>query len=206
MAGMKKTIKIDRFTFRDVSPRLWPDLVRLFGERGACGGCWCQWWRIPRGGKLWETTKGARARKMMKALFNQNEITGLLAYDGDRPVGWCSYGPRSVFPHVEGMKAYHRDDNIDRDRLWCINCFYIDKDYRRIGLARMMLKAALEFIKARGIKTVEAYPKPLTKDGKRLPPAFAYTGPLNIFEEAGFTIIRRLSHSRPLVEIELSHI
>ena len=75
----------------------WPHLEALFGAKGACGGCWCQWWRLPRGGKLWDETKGARAKRMMKKLFASNEITGLLAYDRKRPVGWCSFGPRSVF-------------------------------------------------------------------------------------------------------------
>ena len=26
----------------------WQDLEMLFGLRGACGGCWCMYWRLPR--------------------------------------------------------------------------------------------------------------------------------------------------------------
>jgi len=63
----------------------------------------------------------------------------------------------------------------------------------------LMLAAALKFMKKRKIKTVEGYPVPLTKDGKQLPPAFTFQGPLRIFEEAGFDIVQRLSYSRPLV-------
>jgi len=184
------------FTFKEVSVDLWPDLERLFGENGACGGCWCQVWRIPRGGKLWDETKGAKAKKMMKALFKSGDITGLLAYDGEKPAGWCSYGPRTVFPRVETAKAYRRDDVAG---VWSINCFFIDKNYRRIGLSKLMLEAALKFLRKRKVKIVEGYPVPLTKDGKQLPPAFTYQGPLKIFEEAGFEIVQRLSYSRPLV-------
>ncbi len=185
------------YKFKEVTSELWGDFEKLFGENGACGGCWCQSWRIPQGGILWEATKGARAKRTMKYLFKNNMVTGLLAYDGDKPVGWCSYGPRTDFPRTERMKAYRRDDIAN---VWSLNCFFIDKKYRRTGLAREILGAALKFMKKRKVKIVEAYPVPLTKDGKQLPAAFAYTGPLKIFEEAGFEIIQRLSYSRPLVQ------
>jgi GNAT superfamily N-acetyltransferase len=184
------------FTFKEVSSKLWDDFEKLFGENGACGGCWCQWWRLPRGGKLWDETKGARAKRMMKKLFTSNEITGLLAYDGGKPVGWCSFGPRSVFPRTERSRAYRREDT---DGVWSINCFFIDRRYRRQGLARGMLRAALKFMKRRKVTIIEAYPVTLTKDGRQLPAAFSYTGPLNIFEDEGFEIIQQVSPSRPLV-------
>jgi GNAT superfamily N-acetyltransferase len=136
----------------------------------------------------------------MKALFRSGEITGLIAYDGDRPVGWCSYGPRTSFPRLETVKAYRRDDI---EKVWSVNCFYIDKDCRNRGLARAMLKAALDFMRRRGVRLVEAYPVPLTRDGKKLPAAFVYTGPLSLFEQAGFEIVQRLSRSRPLMRKRL---
>jgi hypothetical protein len=37
-----------QFTFYPVTPERWPDLERLFGPRGACGGCWDMWWRAER--------------------------------------------------------------------------------------------------------------------------------------------------------------
>ena len=30
-----------RIVCRELTPALWPDLERLFGPRGAVGGCWC---------------------------------------------------------------------------------------------------------------------------------------------------------------------
>ena len=44
-----------RFTVIPLTPDRWADFETLFGERGACGGCWCTFWRVPavgvRGGK-----------------------------------------------------------------------------------------------------------------------------------------------------------
>ena len=186
------------FKFKEAAPELWKDLEKLFGDNGACGGCWCQWWRVPRGGKLWEETKGTKAKKQMKALFKSGEITGLIVYDGTRAVAWLSYGPRLNFSRTERIKAYSRDDI---ESVWSINCFFIDRKYRRQGLAKLMLDAALKFMKRRNVKIVEAYPTPLTKAGKKLPAAFVYTGPLKIFEDTGFAIIQRASYSRPLVRL-----
>lgn len=185
------------FTFKEASPELWKDLENLFGENGACAGCWCQFWRVPKGGRAWEIAQGEYAQKAMRSLFKTGEITGLLAFDDKKAVGWCSYGPRTDFPRTETMKAYRRNDI---EKIWSINCFFIDKKYRKKGLAREMLKAALNYLKKSKVKIVEGYPVPLTKAGEKLPPAFSYTGPLTIFEEAGFEIIQRLSFSRPLVQ------
>ncbi len=183
-------------TFKEATPESWSDFEKLFGDNGACGGCWCQHWRIPKGGKLWDEVKGKVAKSMMEELFKSGDITGLLAYDGKKAVAWCSYGPRENYSRINNMKAYGRNDTYG---IWCINCFFIDKNYRRQGLARQMLDAAVKFITKREVKTIEAYPTPLTKAGKKLPAAFSFSGPLKMFEDAGFGIIQRDSHSRPLV-------
>ena len=49
-----------RITARDLTPGDWPLFAALFGQAGACGGCWCMHFVVPRGGKLWEELKGAR--------------------------------------------------------------------------------------------------------------------------------------------------
>jgi hypothetical protein len=66
-----------------------------------------------------------------------------------------------------------------------------------------MLEAALKFIRKRKVKIVEAYPVTLTKDGKKLPAAFSYTGPIKIFTDGGFEIIQQTAPTRPLVRKKL---
>jgi GNAT superfamily N-acetyltransferase len=188
------------YVYKEAVPELWPDFERLFGTNGACGGCWCQHWRVPKGGKTWELIKGSPAKQAMKELFTSGEITGLLAFKNRVPVGWCSFGPRIGFPRTETVKAYRRDDI---DNVWSINCFFIDKNHRNKGLSRKILKATLRFLKKRKVKRVEAYPVTETRDGRKLPPAFSWTGPLKIFKDEGFEIIQQLSISKPLVRKKL---
>jgi hypothetical protein len=35
-----------KLTIRPLTPQLWPTVEDLFGELGACNGCWCMYWRI----------------------------------------------------------------------------------------------------------------------------------------------------------------
>ena len=35
-----------RIEFHAATPERWVDVESLFGPRGACAGCWCQWPRL----------------------------------------------------------------------------------------------------------------------------------------------------------------
>ena len=37
-----------KIEFHPATPDRWTDVEKLFGQRGACGGCWCMTWRLPR--------------------------------------------------------------------------------------------------------------------------------------------------------------
>ncbi len=186
--------------YKDLRPELWPELEKLFGKNGACGGCWCMWWRVERGGRLWEETKGERARACIKELVTSGNANGILGFKDELPIGWCSFGPRESFPRLETVKAYRRNDTAG---VWCVNCFFVDPAFRGRGVMRGLLGAAMETMRSIGVGIVEAYPVTTTRQGKRLPPAFAWTGPHRIFEQAGFREIQRLASTKPLVRLDL---
>jgi GNAT superfamily N-acetyltransferase len=187
-------------TTRPLTPSRWSDLETLFGPRGACGGCWCMWWRVPRGGKLWEQIRGPRAKRQLRRLVQSGRALGVLAYAGREPVGWCSLGPRTDFPRLERVRAYRRSDAA---AVWSINCFFIRPGFRGQGVARALLAAALRECRRRGARLAEGYPVTPTKGGGRLAAAFSWTGPLGIFLEQGFTVVQATPPSRPLVRLSL---
>lgn len=188
-----------KLKLRELTRHDWPIIEELFGEKGACGGCWCMHWRLPRGGKLWEESKGEPNRKAFEKLLTAGKVQGILAFDGPKPVAWSSFGLRSGFPRTERMKAYQRDD---LEQVWSINCFFISRGYRGLGLGERLIAKAVAAIKKRKGKIIEAYPTPLTKQGEQLPAAFSFTGPEVIFIRQGFKQIQRLSHSRPLYRLK----
>ena len=57
--------------FSPVTKKRWADFETLFGERGACGGCWCMLWRLTR--KEFESQKGAGNREAMKAIIEAGQ-------------------------------------------------------------------------------------------------------------------------------------
>ncbi len=187
-------------TYHELEPDRWHDLVALFGKNGAADGCWCMWWRRPRAGKLWEEKRGRPNRDAMRRLVKNRKASGILAYDGATPVGWTAFGPRADFPRVDRTKAFQRDDT---EGVWCINCFFIARAYRSQGVARGLVAAAVDAMRALGVQCIEAYPVTTTHAGKRVQSPFAYTGPIAIFEELGFQEVQRLAPTRPLVRLEL---
>jgi GNAT superfamily N-acetyltransferase len=137
---------------------------------------------------------------MFQGLVRKGKAQGVLAYADGYPVGWATFGPRTDFPRLEAAKAYAVQDFTE---VWSLPCFFIPSGFRNKGIARGLLAAAIQSAKKRKAKILEGYPVPLTKAGKKLPAAWSWTGPLKIFEEAGFKIVQRQSYSRPLVRIEL---
>jgi len=185
--------------FEELRPDLWPAVERLFGPNGACGGCWCMWWRA-ESHKVWNEIKGAGAKKALKNLIQNGMAHGILAFAEDEPVGWCSFGPRTDFPSLERVKAYRRGD---ASAVWSIICFFIHRKWRGQGLSRGLLNAAVESMQRRGVKTVEAYPTTTTKSGRKLSASLAWTGPQKIFEELGFKTVQSTNSLKPLMRLKL---
>ena len=66
-------------------------LEDLFGNSGACNGCWCMYWRL---GPAYHERPRAKNKAALRGLVKRGPPPGLLAFDGDVPVGWCLLTPR----------------------------------------------------------------------------------------------------------------
>jgi GNAT superfamily N-acetyltransferase len=183
----------EEITVRELTKQDWPIVEELFGEKGACGGCWCMWWRVARGGKLWREVKGEKNRQDFRALVESGQVHGLLAFASARPVGWCCYGPRSTFPRLARSRVLQSDWSRGT---WSIVCFYIAPGWRGRRVASRLLEAACARAFELGAKELEGYPV-VPKTGP-IPNAFAYTGLPGMFETAGFRELNREGASRPI--------
>lgn len=63
-----------KITTRSLAPDDWPVVERLFGANGACGGCWCMSWRVPRRDKLWDNAEGARNKAAFRRLVKASDV------------------------------------------------------------------------------------------------------------------------------------
>jgi GNAT superfamily N-acetyltransferase len=189
---MVATQKLRGLKTYPVTPDRWEDMVKLFGKRGACGGCWCMWWRITR--SEFEKRKGDTNKRAMRKIVKSGEIPGLLTYYKDEPVAWCSVAPREAFPVLDRSRVLKR---IDDEPVWSIVCFYITRAYRRHGLMSHMIREAVKYCRSKRARIIEAYPvSPRKKD---MPDVFAWSGIQSAFEKIGFREAARRSSTRPIM-------
>lgn len=178
-------------SFAPLTPDRWGDLEALFGPRGACGGCWCMWWRLPR--SAFTAAKGEGNRRALEAYVRGGAVPGLLAYDGGRPVGWVAVEPRAAYP---GLGRSRNLAPVDERPVWSITCFYVARSHRGRGVTRALALAALEHARRAGATLVEAYPVDYAKE---VGDAFLYTGAASTFRLLGFEEVARRSPTRPVV-------
>ena len=190
---MKPKIKL---TFKPLTISTWNDFVQLFGERGACGGCWCMSWRQTPAD--YKKLKGEKNKKAMKKLVEREEQIGIIAYDGDKPMGWCAVAPREQYIKLQASRVLKP---IDEQKVWSIPCFFLAKEYRRQGLSSEILKGVIAYCKKKKIKILEAYP--IIPYSDNMPAVFAWTGMLSSFLKAGFVEEKRWSKVRPIVRCYL---
>lgn len=196
---MKKSPKnIDKeflaqLTFEPLTKENWGKFVQLFGSKGACGNCWCMYYRLSKTdfieGKTDDGNKDA-----MKQLVFSDKPTGILGFYGDQPIAWCAFAPREDYIKLEKSRVHKR---IDNEPVWSIPCFFIDKNFRRNGVSVELLKGVIQYARKQIIKVIEAYPTIPTQ--KQLPDSFAWIGLYKSFERAGFKIVDRTSKNRPMV-------
>lgn len=170
----------------------WSDFEVLFGERGACGGCWCMWYRLPRA--EYEAGKGEPNRRRMAKLVEKGRPTGVIAYRGDAPVGWCSVAPREQYQRLRTSRTMRSPDALP---VWAILCLYVAPEHRGRGYTVELLRGAARFASESGAPAVEAYPV-VPRTGS-IPPVFASNGLLSSFLAAGFEVVSRPSESRAVV-------
>jgi len=170
-----------------------PLVVRLFGDTGACGGCWCMYWHLP-GGKTWDARKGEPNRQALLARIRAGTVKGTLAIAAGEAVGWCHFGPKGSFDRLGRSRVLATEDD---PHLWSVVCFFVHRHWRRRGIAERLLAAATEEAFRQGARRVEGYPaKPLAGGG--FAATFAYTGVAGMYRAAGYRALRRPPDARAI--------
>jgi len=175
-----------------LTPDRWEMFEQLFGSRGACAGCWCMWWKLPR--KDFNSGQGELNQKSMKSIVFSGQIAGLLASMDGIPAGWVAVEPREKYPVLARSRILRPLDDIP---VWSITCFFVAKKFRGQGLTIALLKAAIAYVEKNGGKVVEGYP--VEPRAGKMAPAFVYTGLASAFKQAGFVEIERRSETRPIM-------
>ena len=175
------TARSGQLVFRPLTPRL----MDCMGEvlRGSWGaGCWCMYPRLS-GAAMHLGSKGRRAA--MTRLARRRRAPGLLAFEGDEPVGWIAIAPRTELMRIEMSRATPRVDDED---VWVIPCVTVRRSARGRGIALALIRAAVAYAARWGAPAVEAYPR---AGGLRTADDNAFFGTEPLFRRAGFKVIRQ---------------
>ena len=177
-----------------VTPERWVNLETLFGNHGAYSGCWCMFWRLRR--SEFARMKAEDNKTILQGIVKNGEVPGILAYDHDQPIGWCSIDWRENYRALENSRILKR---IDNQPVWSIVCFFVDRRYRGKGIMTKLIKGAIDYAIQQGAKIIESYPIDLQSPklaGKNLTGCGGYMGIASAFKDIGFEEVRRVSETQ----------
>jgi len=178
---------VGQYEIRALSSETWGAFADLCARHNGAGfgGCWCTWFhnatpaeRRACGGGDWRAYK--------ERLVREGGAHAAVVFDGETAVGWCQYGSPEELPGITHRKEVESAGAPRPD--YRLTCFFVDRRYRRKGVAAAALAGALQLIADAGGGVVEAYPYDTA--GKKVSASFLYNATRNMCERAGFTYDR----------------
>jgi GNAT superfamily N-acetyltransferase len=172
------------YAIRPLDASTWDAFARLAEKHNGMGfgGCWCTWFHSREG-----RPEGEKGRPWKERLVREGNAHAALVFDGDDAVAWCQYGTPDELPNIHHRKEYEATRTDEPD--YRITCIFVDRDYRRKGVARMALRGAVELIAHAGGGVVEGYPHDL-QEGEEMRPQFLYNTTRSLYEQTGFSYDR----------------
>lgn len=184
----------------------WDDLRAIFGTRGEPAHCQCQgykirdmdWASVPaeeRAHRLREQTDCGRPRS--------RTTSGLVAYRGGEPVGWCAVEPRTAYLRLLRTRvpwAGRAEDRTD-DGVWAVTCFVTRVGFRRQRVSYALAAQTVEFARSRGARAIEGYPM-ITQPDKEITWGELHVGSRSIFAAAGFKEVSKPTLRRVVMRID----
>ena len=181
---------------RPLTPDRWDELEKLFGPRGVTGNCWCMYPRLRA--KDYEIgRKSGGNREAFRGVVEKGPPPGLLAYEGEQPVGWIAFGPRPTYLRLQNSRVAAPVDDMP---VWSVVCFVTARSHRGQGVAAALLEAAVHYARQQGVHAIEGYP--IEPDGK-MADIYAWWGLVSMFRKCGFEEVARRSPRRPVMRLAL---
>ena len=184
----------------------WRDLQSVLGTN-YIGDCQCQ--RFKTGLDCHWSTLSHEER--VERLHEQtragqphaDSTTGLVAYLGDEPVGWCAVEPRISYERLLRTRitwAGRPDEDRADETVWAVICFVTRIGFRRRGVSYALARAAVDYARERGASAIEGYPI-MARPGQQLADEIR-VGAVSVFEAAGFRQVGTPSVRRVVMRLD----
>ena len=170
---------------------------RAFTDNSPWGGCYCTGWQMTKEQEKTELLDKMEEgfsygdenfvrvlREIVIRQITSKALQGYLAYVDGVSIGWCNANSKANFPleSANGFRLYAPAEKKEK----AVVCFEISPEYRGKGVATALLNRAVADAKAEGYVAVEGFPQIHTERFE-----WDYTGPVSLFEKAGFTAITK---------------
>lgn len=209
------TGKIPALTIVPANEASRDDLQAVFGMRDYPARCQCQRFKTPatRWGTEWMSGSGPtadrfiveRARRLREQTGcghpEAHRTSGLVAYLDGEPAGWCAVEPRTAYVRLGRVPWAGRSEDKTDDGVWAVTCFVTRAGFRRRGISRALARAAVEFARQRGARSLEGYPM-ITQPGQEVTWGELHVGSRSIFVAAGFAEVTHPTFRRVVMRID----
>ena len=170
---------------------------RAFTDNSPWGGCYCTGWQMTKEQEKTELLDKMEEgfsygdenfvrvlREIVIRQITSKALQGYLSYVDGISIGWCNANSKANFPleSANGFRLYAPAEKKEK----AVVCFEISPEYRGKGVATALLNRAVADAKAEGYVAVEGFPQIHTERFE-----WDYTGPVSLFEKAGFTAITK---------------
>lgn len=147
-----------------------------FGHAPEWSTCYCRFYHTDCDMNTWMSRSGETNKIEAINAIGQGEMKGFLAFDEDKCIGWLNANDaRSMIRLKNEMAPMIKDKKVG-----CTICYVIHPEYRSKGVARLLLKAAIEHFKAVGYDSILALPVTGGEAQRH------YRGSLNMYLENDF--------------------
>jgi GNAT superfamily N-acetyltransferase len=198
----------EELTIRPANQVSWEELETVFGTRGEPAMCHCQRYKM-----AFRESWASVGREELATRFQvqtecgnpeSGNTTGLVAFLGDEPVGWCAVEPRTAYPRLlRDTRVPWVDRNEDKTdaSVWAVTCFVTRRGYRKRGVSRALARAAVDYARSKGARALEGYPM-LVEEARGILPGELHVGTRSVFADAGFRVVSHPTLRRVAMRID----
>jgi len=194
------------FSVEPANQATWEDLQAVLGTRGTACRCQCQRYKLRPRESFASFPVEERARRLREQAHcgkpRSRTTSGLVAFLDREPVGWCAVEPRTAYI---GLVRNSRVPWVDRaedkadDKVWAVTCLFVRAGFRKHGVGRALVHAAVDFARERGARAVEGYPMTTTTTALL---EELHVGTIAMFAEAGFLEVSRPTLRRAVMRVD----